>query len=161
MESLVFAIIFFYHDLAAKVVADAGMRANIACWVGNVQTGWGKNGAEYLDKTIATLTHRPDNPLVSWSMGPHSPYMVTQKTFIKINELSEQFKIPIHVHLHETQAEIDDSLKKYGKRPLQWMNECNLLTPRMVATHLTQLIPEEIELIADKKLSVIHCPNRI
>ena len=79
--------------------------------------------------------------------------------FKKLKKLSKQFNIPIHVHMHETQAEIEDSLKKYGKRPLQWLDEMGLLSPQFICVHMTQLSPDEIELVARRGVPVVHCPE--
>ena len=150
---------FFFHDTAAEVVNATGIRANIGLWVGNVPTVWGKNEAEYFVKVEATLNRNVSHPRITWSLAPHSPYIVTQDAFKKIKKLSKQFNIPIHVHMHETQAEIEDSLKKYGKRPLQWLDEMGLLSPQLICVHMTQLSPDEIELAARRGVSVVHCPE--
>ncbi len=150
---------FFFHDTAAKVVKETGVRANIALWIGNVPTVWGKNEAEYFAKAENTLNASTPDPRISWSLGPHSPYMVTPEAFKKIKNLSEQFNIPIHLHLHETQAEIDESLAKYGKRPIEWLNELGLISPKLIGIHMTQLTPQEIELVAASGMSIVHCPE--
>jgi len=150
---------FFFHDTAAAVVEKTGIRANIGLWVGNVPTVWGKTESEYFAKAEATLNRRQQHPRITWSLAPHSPYIVTQEGFKKLKKLSEQFAIPIHVHLHETQAEIEDNLKKYGQRPLQWLDEFGLLSPQFIGVHATQLLPAEIDLIARRKAPIVHCPE--
>lgn len=150
---------FFFHDTAAETVIATGIRANIGLWVGDVPTAWGKNEAEYFAKMEATLNRASPHPRVTWSIAPHSPYMVTQEGFKKIKQLSDKFNVPIHVHMHETQAEIDDNLKRYGKRPLEWLHDMGLLSSQFICVHMTQLTPAEIELVAKKKISVVHCPE--
>lgn len=150
---------FFFHDTAAEVVVNTGIRANIGLWVGNVKNVWGQNEAEFFSKVETTLKRGATHPRVTWSLAPHSPYIVTQDAFKKLKQLSAQFNIPIHVHLHETQAEIEDNLKRYGKRPLQWLDEFGLLSPQFIGVHMTQLTPAEIELIAKRGVPVVHCPE--
>lgn len=151
---------FFFHDTAVEVVKNTGIRANIGLWAGNVPTVWGKNEAEYFTKINASLNRqRHPHPRITWSLAPHSPYIVTQQGFKQLQQLSAQFNLPIHLHLHETQAEIDDSLKKYGKRPLQWLDEMGLLSPQLIAVHMVQLTPAEIELVAQRGVAVVHCPE--
>jgi 5-methylthioadenosine/S-adenosylhomocysteine deaminase len=150
---------FFFHDTAAQVVAASGIRANIGLWIGNVPTVWGKNEADYFEKAEATLHRNEQHPRVTWCLAPHSPYMVTPEALKKIQRLSEQFQIPIHIHLHETQAEIDDSLKKYGKRPLQWFDEAGLLSPSLIGVHGVELTPAEIDRLAATGVSIVHCPE--
>ncbi len=150
---------FFFHDTAAEVVQNTGIRANIALWIGNVPTVWGKNEAEYFVKAEDTLNKPNPHSRISWSLGPHSPYMVTKEAFKKIKSLSDKFNVPIHLHLHETQAEIEDSLTKYGKRPIEWLSELGLLSPKLIGVHMTQLTPKEIEMVAQSGMAVVHCPE--
>ena len=77
----------------------------------------------------------------------------------KIKQLSQQFNVPVHIHLHETEAEIADSLKKYGRRPLEWLDDFGLLSSKLIAVHMTQLLAEEITLVAERGVSVVHCPE--
>ncbi len=150
---------FFFHDTAAATVISTGIRANIGLWIGNVPTVWGKSEAEYFAKAEATLQRNEHHPLVTWSLAPHSPYIVTQDGFKKIKQLSADFNLPVHVHMHETEAEIADNLKKYGQRPLAWLNEFGLLSPQFICVHMTQMLPSEIELIAAKGVPIVHCPE--
>ena len=78
MVSPVSAIIFSSYTVAAEVAIATGMRANIGLWIGNVPTVWGKNEKEYFAKTVATLNSKMSHPRISWSLAPHSPYIVTQ-----------------------------------------------------------------------------------
>lgn len=150
---------FFFHDTAAETVIETGIRANIGLWIGNVPTVWGKNEAEYFAKAQATLDRKLSHPLLSWSLAPHSPYMVTQDAFKKIKQLSAQYDLPIHIHMHESEVEIADSLKKYHKRPLQWLDEMGLLSDRFICVHMVQLTPAEIALVAKRKVPVVHSPQ--
>jgi 5-methylthioadenosine/S-adenosylhomocysteine deaminase len=150
---------FFFHDTAAQTVIETGMRANIGLWIGNVPTVWGKNETEYFAKAETSLQQNKPHPLVSWSLAPHSPYMVTYEAFQKIKQMSAEFNLPIHIHMHESTAEIAGSLKKYNKRPLEWLDELGLLSSRFICVHMVQLTPSEIELVAARQVPVVHSPE--
>ena len=72
--------------------------------------------------------------------------------------MAEELDIPIHMHVHETVKEIADSLQQHGCRPLQRLNELDLVSPRLNCIHATQLTQDEISLISDSGSSVVHCP---
>ncbi|MBS0351592.1 MAG: amidohydrolase family protein, partial [Proteobacteria bacterium] len=150
---------FFFHDTAAEAVKKAGIRANIGLWVGNVQTVWGQNEPEYFSKVAATLSRAEQHPLVTWSLAPHSPYMVTEAGFKQIKQLSEQYDLPIHLHLHESSAEIEDAQSRLGQRPIKWLDGLGLLTPKLIAVHMVQMIDEDIKTIAKRGVSIVHCPE--
>lgn len=151
---------YFFHETTAKAVIETGMRANIGLWIGSVPTLWGKDEDDYFHKVENTLVNnRHPHPLITWSLAPHSPYIVSEQAFKRMKKISAQYDVPIHIHLHETEAEIDGSLKQHGKRPLEWLNELGLLSDKLIAVHMTQLTASEIEVIKKFKVSVVHCPE--
>jgi len=66
--------------------------------------------------------------------------------------------VPIHLHLHETEDEIRQSLEKYGVRPFDRMLALGLVSPRLIAVHAVHLNEREIGLLAQHGASVAHCP---
>jgi 5-methylthioadenosine/S-adenosylhomocysteine deaminase len=73
--------------------------------------------------------------------------------------LSDELDLPVHIHVHETTYEIEHSIENYGMRPIARMQELNLLGPNLLAVHLTHILDEEIELLAEYGVSAVHCPQ--
>jgi 5-methylthioadenosine/S-adenosylhomocysteine deaminase len=73
--------------------------------------------------------------------------------------LANELDLGIHMHIHETADEITESLKRHQLRPLQRLQQLDMLTPNLQAVHMTQLLPDEIELIASTGVHVVHCPE--
>jgi 5-methylthioadenosine/S-adenosylhomocysteine deaminase len=67
--------------------------------------------------------------------------------------------VPIHTHLHETKAEVEEAVRKTGLRPLARLDELGLLTPALLGVHATQLLPHEIDALARAGASIVHCPR--
>jgi 5-methylthioadenosine/S-adenosylhomocysteine deaminase len=63
------------------------------------------------------------------------------------------------LHLHETVQEIDDSLQRFGMRPIERIRRLGLLSPALIAVHAVHLDAHEIELLAQHGCSVAHCPS--
>jgi 5-methylthioadenosine/S-adenosylhomocysteine deaminase len=63
------------------------------------------------------------------------------------------------MHLHETANEIETAVKQNGKRPIQRLNELGLLSPALLAVHMTQLTDDEISVFAASGSQVVHCPE--
>ncbi len=63
------------------------------------------------------------------------------------------------MHVHETQDEIAQSMEKFGKRPLQRLQDLGLLSPSLIAVHMTQLNKDEIAQFAASGTSLVHCPE--
>lgn len=154
-----FAEHYFFHETIAQVTQEMKMRACVGLWLGNVPTVWGKDEADYFLKIEQTLKKPNPYSLIHWVLAPHSPYMVTEDGLKKTKQISDHYKIPIHIHLHETEAEINMSLERYGKRPIAHFEALNLLSSRLIGVHMVHLTPEEIALIKLKKVNVVHCPE--
>jgi len=73
--------------------------------------------------------------------------------------LADQLDVPVHLHLHETAQEVEQSLKEHGQRPLARLDRLGLVNDRLIAVHMTQLTDAEIHLCAERGVSVVHCPE--
>jgi 5-methylthioadenosine/S-adenosylhomocysteine deaminase len=65
----------------------------------------------------------------------------------------------VHLHLHETAQEVEQSQQKHGQRPLARIDRLGLVNDRLIAVHMTQLTEAEIHLCAERGVSVVHCPE--
>jgi 5-methylthioadenosine/S-adenosylhomocysteine deaminase len=79
--------------------------------------------------------------------------------------LAKKLKVPFHIHLHETCSECSDWEKgspfmpAHEKRPFATLEEYGIVDENLVAVHMTQLNDDEIAKLAEKKSSVVHCPE--
>jgi 5-methylthioadenosine/S-adenosylhomocysteine deaminase len=150
---------YFFPDIMADVTIEAGMRACIGLPIIELATAWAESVDEYLAKAVGLLVDRETHPEISWSLAPHAPYSVSDETLTLIGSLSTQFDVPIHMHLMETQWDARHSSQVYGLSPLQRLKKLNLLNPKLIAVHMTQLTQEDIRQVAAAGLQIIHCPQ--
>jgi 5-methylthioadenosine/S-adenosylhomocysteine deaminase len=73
--------------------------------------------------------------------------------------LADELDIGIHMHVHETVEEIRTAVELSGARPLARLQELGLVSPALMAVHMTQLAPEEIHSYADSGGHIVHCPE--
>ena len=74
----------------------------------------------------------------------------------KLGETKKQLNTGVHIHLCESRSEIADSMKRFGKRPVEMAYEAGILGPDCVAAHCVHLSDEEIRLLAETGTSVSH-----
>jgi 5-methylthioadenosine/S-adenosylhomocysteine deaminase len=122
-------------------------------------SAWAKSRDEYFDKNLAVHDEFKGEKLVATALAPHAPYTVADESFARIRVLSDQLDIPVHLHLHETAQEIEDSRKQHGQRPFARMQALGLVDERLIAVHMTQLTDAEIAACAQHGVSVAHCPE--
>lgn len=150
---------YFYPQAAAEATLRLGMRAALGILTIDAPTSYAADADDYLSKGFAARDALRDEPLVSFCMAPHAPYTVNDRHFERIVTLAAQLDLPIHVHIHETQDEINASIKQYGVRPLERLHRLGLLGPNLIAVHAVHLTPGEIDLLAAQDCVVAHCPT--
>lgn len=149
---------YFFPDASAQAVDQAGLRAMIGMIALEFPTAYAADADDYLRKGLEVRDTYRDHARIGFSMAPHAPYTVSDKTFEKILTLAEQLETPIHIHVHETQDEINQSLAEHQLRPLARLQKLGLLSPSVIAAHMVHLTPDEIALCAERGVNIAHCP---
>ncbi|MGM0594720.1 MAG: TRZ/ATZ family hydrolase [Pseudomonadota bacterium] len=150
---------YFFPDEVARLAEQAGMRAVLGLIVIDFPTAWAQDADEYIHKGIALHDQVKHSPLISTAFAPHAPYTVSDAPLEKVAMYAEELDIPIHMHVHETAHEVADAIERHGRRPLARLAELGLVSPRLLAVHMTQLTDEEIAAHADANAHVVHCPE--
>jgi 5-methylthioadenosine/S-adenosylhomocysteine deaminase len=150
---------YFFPDVCAATYRRLGFRALVGLPVIEFPSAWASSRDEYFDKATAVHDDFRRDPLVSTCFAPHAPYTVSDASFARIRVLSDQLDVPVHLHLHETAQECEDSRREHGVRPIQRIQGLGLLTGSLIAVHMTQLTDAEIEACARAGVNVVHCPE--
>jgi 5-methylthioadenosine/S-adenosylhomocysteine deaminase len=150
---------YFFPEAALAAALEARMRSMHGIIVIEFPSAYAADAADYLRKGLEVRDRYGDEPLASFCLAPHAPYTVADATFRQVATLSAELDIPVHVHLHETEHEIQRSLAEHGVRPLERLQRLNLVTPNLIAVHAVHLSREEIALLARHGCSVVHCPS--
>jgi len=150
---------YFFPDVAASAAEKSGIRATLGLIVLDFPSAWASGVDDYISKGLALHDQLKHNPLLNTAFAPHAPYTVSREPLQRIASYAAELEIPVHMHIHETAKEVDEFQTQFGCRPLQVLHELNLLSPALMAVHMTQLNSAEIQLIADTGTHVLHCPQ--
>jgi 5-methylthioadenosine/S-adenosylhomocysteine deaminase len=150
---------YFFPDIAAATYRRHGFRAMVGLPFVEFPSAWASSREEYFDKALAVHDDFRREPLVGTSFAPHAPYTVADETFARIHLLADQLDAPVHLHLHETAHEVEESFRVHGGRPFARMAGLGLVNRSLIAVHMTQLTDGEIEHCARAGVSVVHCPE--
>lgn len=154
-----FADMYFHPDATARVAAEAGLRAVLCCPILDFPTAAGEGPEDYLGTATAMIDNWRHEPRLTLGFGPHAPYTISDGPLARILTLAEELDAPIMMHLHETAGEIQQAAAASGERPLARLARLGLLSPRLLAVHMTQLIDDEIQMLARTGTPVAHCPE--
>ncbi|MCX7896635.1 MAG: TRZ/ATZ family hydrolase [Rhodocyclaceae bacterium] len=150
---------YFFPENAAEAVRAAGMRAVLGITVIDFPSAYAHDADDYLAKGLATRDALRDEPLMTFALAPHAPYTVSDAVFERIAWLAAEMDVPVHVHVQETRHEIEESLQRHGCRPLARLARLGLVDTRLLAVHAVHLEATEIELLAQNRCHVAHCPT--
>jgi 5-methylthioadenosine/S-adenosylhomocysteine deaminase len=150
---------YFFPEAALEAAQAAGMRVALGLIVIDLPTAYASDPADYLRKGFELRDRQREEPLVSFCLAPHAPYTVSDPTFRQVATYAAELDLPVHLHVHETEHEIERSLAEHGVRPLERLRRLGLLGPGLIAVHAVHLQEEEIQLLATHGSSVAHCPS--
>lgn len=153
------ADMYFHAEVTAAVAQEIGMRMVVGMICLDAPTNYASGPEEYLRKGVEIHRSLAELPLVTAAFAPHSPYALSDDAWRQIVGLADQLDVPIHTHLHETAAEVADSLRIHGVRPIERLASLGALNHRLVAAHMTQLLESDYSQLAAAGMTVAHCPE--
>jgi 5-methylthioadenosine/S-adenosylhomocysteine deaminase len=154
-----FSDMYFFPEVTAQAVAEAGMRALIGLIAIDFPSAYAQDADDYVRKGLDLHDRYRDHALVRTAFAPHAPYSIGDHPLERIRILADELDIPVHMHLHETHDEVVHSLREHGERPMSRLDRLGLLGPNLIAVHMTQLEDVEIERFARSGAQVVHCPE--
>ncbi|MDX1605287.1 MAG: TRZ/ATZ family hydrolase [Candidatus Competibacterales bacterium] len=150
---------YFFPDVTADCARRAGLRARVGLIVIDFPSAWADDAEGYLSRGESLLGELAGDPLVGGVWAPHAPYTVQAAALERVRDLASARDLPIHMHVHETAAEVGQWQERHGERPLATLDRLGLVGPRLLAVHMTQLTRAEIEQVAAAGVHVLHCPE--
>ena len=109
-------------------------------------------------RAIIEIIKDYQDPNFKVMVAPHSPYSCSRDLLEASLELAKEENIPLHIHVAETQEESGMILKRYGKRPLAFLDELGYLDHKAVFAHGVELNEAEITRLADSQVAIAHNP---
>ena len=146
---------YWHPEATARAVQHAGLRATIAAPL--IETGKGleslrEDALQSLEQ-LASYGER-----ISAALAPHAIYTVGEEGLRWVAELAAQRDLPVHVHLSETEHEVDECVRAHGMRPAQYLESLGALGPRTLLAHGVWLDESELELIAERGATIVTNP---
>lgn len=150
---------YFFFAATAEAAEKAGIRANIGMTVLEFPTNWAQTTDEYFSRGLEFFEQYKNQERIKITLAPHAPYTVSDPSMLRVKDIADKYDLKINLHLHETADEVNQSLEQFKKRPIQRLNEIGLISPRLIAIHMTQLNDEDFDILKEKKPSIVHCPE--
>ncbi len=154
-----FSDMYYFPNVVADLVQEAGMRCQLAAPVLDFPSPWGSGPDEYISKCLALRDECRNRDRLQVAFGPHAPYTVSEPVLERLATYAAELDMPVHMHLHETAAEVLNAVEATGERPLDTLRRIGLLGPRTQCVHMTDLGAQDIAALAETGAHVVHCPQ--
>ena len=155
-----FADMYDHMDDIASAVELSGIRAQLSR--GQTSNNAGpdfsedramKESVDFVKKWNGAAEGR-----ITAAMAPHAIYTCSPSYIQAIANNAEKLGVPIHVHLDETVREHEDCLRTHGKTPTAHLYDLGLFELKTIAAHCVFITEDDMSLLREKGVSVIHNP---
>ena len=139
-----------------RAVKESGMRAVICR--GLVGSGDDEGGQVRLRQAFEERDAARDCDRLSFMLGPHAPYTCDEGYMRIVSEEAKKNHMRIHVHLSESESEIQQIKEKYGCSPIEMAERNGLFEVPAIAAHCVQITESDMEILKAKGVSVVTNP---
>ena len=160
--TIAFTDMYSLMDITADVAYDAGVMTNIS----NGIIAFDKDGYDYYkdhvyDQTIRTIEkyHAKDDGRIKVDASIHGVYTSFPPAWKQVLEFAQKHELGMHIHLSETETELENCrMATLGKSPARTFYEHGVFDVPTVAAHAVWVTDEDIAILAEKGVTVAHCP---
>jgi 5-methylthioadenosine/S-adenosylhomocysteine deaminase len=146
------------QDMIMETVAKSGMRAAVSRTLFSFGTKEEQKQALLNIEKYVKQYHKEEG-LLTTMVAPHSPYACSTEMLEECARIAVENKTMVHIHLSETEREVLDIERQYGKRPVDYVTSCGLFKRPTIIAHGVVLNDEERAFLAANDIRVGHNPN--
>lgn len=141
---------FWWPDASLDEAEQAGFRLQS----GPIFIGFpGPDHTPFADRVARARTSGPHRWLFA-----HGTYTMQPEQLDEVGQLATEFAARFHIHASENQSEVDDVRSRFGRTPVELLDDCGLLRNGTVLAHAVVLNDDEIRRISETGTAVAHCP---
>lgn len=142
---------------AAGAVLDSGFRAVICR--GLAGTADSEESLRKFGEAVGEMDLLKGETRIRFAHGPHAPYSCMQDYLEKLTRSCRERGVMQHIHLSESQAEMEGIAKEHGMTPIRYADSLGVFDVPCVVAHAVYATDEDIRILAEKKVSVATCPK--
>lgn len=156
-----FTDMYFHADRIADACLEAGIKANLCAPIQSF------NPADEYDKMTRPVEcmelykqyHGAGDGRIRIDYSIHAEYTCNKTIARRHSNVCKELGLRMHIHLSETKSEHETCVSNYGQTPAQWFDELGVFENPTCAAHCVWVTDEDIMLLAEKGVSVMHNPT--
>ena len=152
---------YFYPHATIRAAEEMGIRAMVGM-ISADRVSPEKQKFYHTHNQMIWEQRKDFSSRIRLAYSPHAIYTVKENTLRDLAECSAENNVSIHIHLSETQKEVEDCKKENnGLSPVQYLDKLGVLTDRTICAHSIHLSDDDIEVLKERKsvLSYMPCSN--
>ncbi|HEX7485982.1 MAG TPA: amidohydrolase [Vicinamibacterales bacterium] len=154
-----FADMYYFEEEVGRATKAAGLRGVLGETIIGFPVADARTPADALKRTEAFIKEFADDELITAVPAPHSPYTVDEPTLRAIRELADRYKVPILIHLAETEDEVHIIMARHKMSPTAWLESLGFLGPNVLAAHGVWVTDDDIAILKRTGTSISHNPE--
>jgi 5-methylthioadenosine/S-adenosylhomocysteine deaminase len=155
-----FVDMYYYPDMIAQVVEQCGLRAYVSATVIDQRSPDAESAADSLNKGQAFVDNwKGRNSRITPIWGPHANYTLNAEQLRDTRTAAASAGVPISIHMSESPFELDYSKQTYGMTSIELFDSIGFLDGPTIGAHVVWPTEDEIRILADKRVGVIHNPT--
>jgi 5-methylthioadenosine/S-adenosylhomocysteine deaminase len=148
---------YWHGPEAARAAVDAGIRAVVSSvMIDRLDPAAGERARPQVLEGLDRLGGL--SPLVTPSLGPHGIYTVSGESLVWIAEVAAERRLPVQIHLAETEDEVSECVARTGKTPARYLDGLGVLGPGAALAHGVWLDRDELALVAERGATIVTNP---
>jgi 5-methylthioadenosine/S-adenosylhomocysteine deaminase len=155
-----FVDMYYFPDTIAEVVDSCGMRAMISATVIDQRSPDAENADDSINKGSGFVSRwSGKNSRISPIFGPHANYTLNAEQLAATRAAAMELGVPISIHVSESPFELQYSQDTYGMPSIELYESIGFFEGPTIAAHVVWPTKEEIPILAERKVGVIHNPT--
>jgi len=155
-----FTDMYYFESVVAAEAKRAGLRGVVGETLIDFPVADNKTWEDAFAYIRAFVKQWKGDPLITPALATHSPYLVSRDHVIQARALATELGVPILIHVSETKNELAQVAEKQnGMTPAAYLDSIGFLGHDVVIAHGVWLTPDEIKMLAQKRVGVAHCPE--
>ena len=155
-----FCDMYYFEDAVADETAKAGMRGVLGETVLEFPAPDNKTWDAALAYTGRFVKRWQGHPLIVPAIAPHAPYTVTAAHIQQVQAWSEAMKVPVLMHVAETEFPVPPIVGRTTARgDVAYLESLGALKRNLIAVHVVALDASEVKLLAERGVGVVHNPT--
>lgn len=150
---------YFFMEETAKAVEESGLRSVLGYGMIDLFDEEKRKTELKATRDLIKNCHNTCNNRITVAVSPHAPYTCSPELLVESKKIASKQDLKLHIHVSETQQEVEDIKKDHGNTPFAYLDDMGILDSNTIAAHGVWTTKEEMNILKEKEVSIAHNPS--